>query len=802
MQHRKSPYQGRAKSRGQTLVEFALTLPILLLVIFSIIEFGRVFQAWVTLQNAARTAARYASTGNVNYGIFIPLPVGPDNIPLDIRVLDAIVPCSENDDGGDDLGNVVPLANGVATYQGSDGLFATWYDGTDCDPTLDDHQQLRKDLLRLFSVMYEARESINSLSVENQAGADHYFEALNAADAKALLYGMWDQPFEREDRSTWFNLQICSSRGFLNPVNDEGLVKFSGGRFYYVRNQADLTSLSLPNDDFPDAYVLPADSSLYPKPFCMLNEIPPAPATGQPDKALRNMGRRWLDAGSAGDRVSILITFNHPLITPVRPPGLNYLTMQARRSIVNESFRAPKAVGPNQRSLPPGNPGTGDPVTPGVPTLPNTATDTPTASLTPSRTPTDTPEPFSCDNITMSWGSPPFSGNNLFAIIQNTNFDQTELLEVKISWVDLLTPYENMYLGAMSMSDDVHWSGPASSNTQIDGPPLQTEVNTGALNQGYRFITAQSSAVWQAVFFNGPNNLDNEMTLYDFTSEFKFSVPGSSEICVIALVGDGGVPPTDPPPPTDGPTPTSTPPCGLATDQISIAFGGFATFGGVWFNLNNNSGRGDINLTGFDFVWPDQDHPAITSGPDYGLEKVRLGGDTLLDNGVQLWRGNGTVTNGNTSLVPPYNNRTVSSAVGTWLSNALIPPGTTKLWLDFDAFGGNVLSASLDTFGARPWHFDSARLRVACGGGGGGGGGGSDDDLEVPIASPTITFTPRATNTRGPTNTAGPPTAVRTATPSRTMAPPTLTLTLPPPTFTPSVTPFGQPTSPGGGGGD
>jgi Flp pilus assembly protein TadG len=49
--------------RGQTLVEFALTLPILLMLLFGIIEFGRIFQAWVTIQNAARTAVRYAVTG-------------------------------------------------------------------------------------------------------------------------------------------------------------------------------------------------------------------------------------------------------------------------------------------------------------------------------------------------------------------------------------------------------------------------------------------------------------------------------------------------------------------------------------------------------------------------------------------------------------------------------------------------------------------------------------------------------------------------------------------------------------------
>jgi len=48
---------------GQTLVEFSLTLPLLLLLLFGIIEFGRIFQAWVTLQNAARAAARVAITG-------------------------------------------------------------------------------------------------------------------------------------------------------------------------------------------------------------------------------------------------------------------------------------------------------------------------------------------------------------------------------------------------------------------------------------------------------------------------------------------------------------------------------------------------------------------------------------------------------------------------------------------------------------------------------------------------------------------------------------------------------------------
>ncbi len=53
----------RKRSKGQGLVEFALTLPILLLLILGILEMGRVVWAYITVQAAARDAARYAITG-------------------------------------------------------------------------------------------------------------------------------------------------------------------------------------------------------------------------------------------------------------------------------------------------------------------------------------------------------------------------------------------------------------------------------------------------------------------------------------------------------------------------------------------------------------------------------------------------------------------------------------------------------------------------------------------------------------------------------------------------------------------
>ncbi len=52
--------------RGQTLVEFALLVPVLLLLIFGAIEFGRVFHATHVITSAAREGARAAAVHKGN----------------------------------------------------------------------------------------------------------------------------------------------------------------------------------------------------------------------------------------------------------------------------------------------------------------------------------------------------------------------------------------------------------------------------------------------------------------------------------------------------------------------------------------------------------------------------------------------------------------------------------------------------------------------------------------------------------------------------------------------------------------
>ncbi len=77
-------------NRGQTLVEMALVLPILLLIIFGIIEFGRIFNAHLTLTHASREGARagavHKSDSEIEEVVInasYPLIVNEDNITID-----------------------------------------------------------------------------------------------------------------------------------------------------------------------------------------------------------------------------------------------------------------------------------------------------------------------------------------------------------------------------------------------------------------------------------------------------------------------------------------------------------------------------------------------------------------------------------------------------------------------------------------------------------------------------------------------------------------------------------------------
>jgi Flp pilus assembly protein TadG len=57
----------RSNQRGQAVIELALTLPLLLLVVFGIIDFGFMFQRYESVTNAAREGARLGILSSAGY---------------------------------------------------------------------------------------------------------------------------------------------------------------------------------------------------------------------------------------------------------------------------------------------------------------------------------------------------------------------------------------------------------------------------------------------------------------------------------------------------------------------------------------------------------------------------------------------------------------------------------------------------------------------------------------------------------------------------------------------------------------
>jgi Flp pilus assembly protein TadG len=58
---------GANSDRGAAAVEFALLLPLLVLIVFGIIDFGRAINAQITITQAAREGARALALGQATY---------------------------------------------------------------------------------------------------------------------------------------------------------------------------------------------------------------------------------------------------------------------------------------------------------------------------------------------------------------------------------------------------------------------------------------------------------------------------------------------------------------------------------------------------------------------------------------------------------------------------------------------------------------------------------------------------------------------------------------------------------------
>lgn len=639
--------------RGQTLAEFALTLPILLMLMFGVIEFARIFQAWITLQNAAREAARYAVTGQWNPTIVAQAIGYPTETALSpeayrAAVLDALVPCTT----------------------GYDQAFARHW-GRDCEPGSDEDQGLRADMARIPAIIERARHGAAGLSLadgENIVG-------LTKADGQAI-----NTETVGEDERGWFHVWMCSTRpGVINLGNEQ--------RYR-------------PSEDRSDR-------------ICEVR------GEGAQD------GTNQYDAGGPGNRVEIVVFFNHPLITPL---GLvDHIQIQARRVMINESFRASRVVNLPERFFDSPTPSN----TP-LPTSTFTLTPLPTKTFTPTftppptstSTPTNTPAP-TCNDIKLE--SVGFADRYFQIRVRNTAATAPVFLSrADIRWRKH-TLFPGMYAESMNLAGkNPFWKGPDYDSPTDIGPTSPGVSDDPPAYQMRRF-DAGKVTTFQIKFANGPARLsDYFIPGYFADSALYFSVQwgGTTQDCRVPLPPHLAPSPT---PPTKKPTNTPTPVC----SDYYIVFNSFQSNGVVRFNVQNR-GTALAYITGFEVVWNAYNRSLKT----ITLDRVVVGGSNAFDPaGVVIWDGSDNKSPA-----------TVQSGGSGWKVDAVLQPGETSIiWLDFEGTSGRLdqkLKYHASDFNGTTFFFN-----FRC----------EEETTDKPTPGPTNT--PKPTATKKPPSTPKPPTA-------------------------------------------
>ena len=60
-----SSFKTARREDGQATVEFAIVIPLLLLLVFGIVQFGKAFNNWIDLNHLANESARWAAVNKI-----------------------------------------------------------------------------------------------------------------------------------------------------------------------------------------------------------------------------------------------------------------------------------------------------------------------------------------------------------------------------------------------------------------------------------------------------------------------------------------------------------------------------------------------------------------------------------------------------------------------------------------------------------------------------------------------------------------------------------------------------------------
>ncbi len=83
---RRRTEKGQRGEKGQALVEFALLVPIFLMLLFAVVDFGMGFHSWITVTNSAREGARLGAVQATTAQIIVRVQDTSDLIDEDTQM--------------------------------------------------------------------------------------------------------------------------------------------------------------------------------------------------------------------------------------------------------------------------------------------------------------------------------------------------------------------------------------------------------------------------------------------------------------------------------------------------------------------------------------------------------------------------------------------------------------------------------------------------------------------------------------------------------------------------------------------
>jgi hypothetical protein len=743
--------------RGQTLVEFALVLPVMLILLFVIIELARLLHAWLAVENGARFGVRYAVTGefdDVHCALF-PSAICDDLTEEEAARVDSIMDASR-------AGAVAILRNDLAPVN-TPGFFQI----TVCSS---------KRLGGAFLYQYHAAVT----AAHQPAWCEHITTGNPVNDPggpgdRVSVTVDFEHPLIVPILSTWLPHIHLSARR-------EGIVE----QFRVARVVGLPATISVPTFT-PTNTATPTETptvTLTPLPTATLCKVPPVvsiifPLNGGAYVDKLPAQAAAYDPDNADPAACVGVGVDGEGIVQVdfafdfwngSTWSQVYTSTDTAQAYCGFGGNAPCSEHPTNTAQWPG----GAPMTNGLHRMRVVATDdegdtayeevtfnlnvpatlTPTVTLTPTTTSTPSPTPtISCANLVP--GGYFTSGENLYFLVLNSNPMTVFLTGSTTNWEEMSASH---YVNQLQFNWSQYYPGDDYDAPTIAGPASPPSFPHPSGSWIY----------WWADFNNTPGG-----TLYgNFSTTLTFD--GVCNVSQSLTINT----PTPTPTATDTPTPTITPtitqtppPTNTSTITPTPSCSGVG-FGSTSFtsssarltlNISNTSYPG-LRVTGITINWG----PLNTASNLYGWNEF-----------VDWAQWNGTTV---------YSGNDYSSTTSFGLNQPANP--SNSLFIDFDgafegALNGPPLNLAPSNFG-----FSISFSDPAC----------NISRGAAPRSFPTATYTPTPTNT--PTRTSTPTvTNTPTVTPTPTNTPtPTVTRTptrtnTPPPTATQTpVTPSPTPT--------